>query len=61
MLDKTKPHVTVMTPCLAFNGLIFVPHYEREDLYVGPGGVNIIGAYLRALGAITQHLMLWPR
>ncbi len=61
MLDERAPHEVTMTAYYAFNGLNFVPHYKEHDTFVAPGGYNVPGVFLRALGAVQQFRMLWPR
>lgn len=43
------------------NGVVFVPHYRKRGLFVGPGGVIYHTNTLADAGARATRLLLWPR
>lgn len=41
------------------SGILYVPHYTKRDMYVAPGGKEVPGDQLRALGAVEDKRLLW--
>ena len=43
------------------DGIMIVPHYIKEDVYVLPGGKEVSSATLLEHGAFQSASYLWPR
>ncbi len=54
------PHGLAPTKIYTKNGAIYLPHYSRKDVWVGPCGNEYREAYLKTY-AVPGTMMLWPR
>lgn len=53
--EKT-PHA-----CYRLDGILYVPHYKKPWIFVGPGSVEVKETRLKALNAHPVIVNLWPR
>jgi hypothetical protein len=66
MLGNNIPAERFPSHALVLNGVLYLPHYRNQDVYVGPGyGKSNFRRYsagdLIVKGAYYQPEMLWPR
>jgi hypothetical protein len=44
------------------NGIIHVPHYSQQGIYMSPGDkIGKFESYLVKRGAVEQQMLLWDR
>ena len=39
----------------------WLPHYDKKDVYVAPGGMEKTVEELKKLGGVKTQTVLWPR
>jgi hypothetical protein len=55
-------HPKSMQKVYNLNGIIHLPHYVQEGIFVGPGDkIGKIESYLIKQGAVEQQMYLWDR
>ena len=59
MSSKDIPHAMDLYRCYKIGQVLYVPSYNDEGIFVGPGGRKRIEADLIKLGAMPVNEMLW--
>jgi hypothetical protein len=48
-------------PFIRYRGLMWLPHYNKKEHWVAPGGETRTTNELLTLGGQIEYTMLWPR
>jgi hypothetical protein len=60
--SEMSQHPKKMQKVYNLNGIVHVPHYSQEGIYMSPGDrVGKFESYLIKRGAIVQQMLLWDR
>jgi hypothetical protein len=60
--SETSQHPRSMQKVYVLNGIVHVPHYSQEGVYMSPGDkIGKFENYLIKRGAVAQQMLLWDR
>ena len=61
-VNDMNQHPKSMQKVFNLNGIIHLPHYKHEGVFVSPSdGVGKSESYLIERGAVEQEMFLWDR
>ena len=60
--SETSQNPRSMQKVYVLNGIVHVPHYSEEGVYMSPADkVGKLESYLIKRGAVPQQMLLWDR
>jgi hypothetical protein len=60
--NEMSQHPKSMQKVYRLNGIVHVPHYSQQGIYMSPGDkVGKFESYLIKRGAVAQQMLLWDR
>jgi hypothetical protein len=61
-VSEMSAHPRSMQKVYNLNGIIHVPHYSQQGIYMSPGDkIGKFESYLVKRGAVEQQMLLWDR
>jgi len=60
--SETSQHLRKMQKVYVLNGIVHVPHYSQQGIYMSPADkIGKFENYFIQRGAVAQQMLLWDR